>query len=116
MAIKVVTYNSAYDKIIKVKHSNGYTRSVYLTKYPTQNCQVSAIGIASNLITVKEEDESELISQLRKHTLSQIWVDLTEKNHKPFRKRYKKYFRVVFTKRYEISNGSKMVMSLLAWK
>lgn len=121
-SVKRKKYTPSYDSIIAYKGGKNskvrYTQHLYISKYPTQNCQVSAIGLIETVVLLKDDKLviGEIMSELRQYTLEQIIFDVRSTYFKDVYEIFKPYATKVFKRSYVSTNGSLMAMCLLAWK
>jgi len=105
-----------YDTKIRFKTPNNYSMNIMIIRHPTQNCQISSIGLAQNIRLIINEDIKKFIEVLQRNTCSQILVDVHNRYMRELNKVLEPYLDVVFKQPYKSTNGSEMTMMLLKWK
>lgn len=109
------------DYIYKISFTTdkGYTRSMHLTHFPTNNCQLSSIGSFDNINFIdskNKEDIHTLLKVIREKSCNQLMIDIYTSIVDEIMERISPYFDIVFKQDYISTNTSKMTIILLKWK
>jgi hypothetical protein len=105
-----------YNKTIEFLSQYDYYTKIVVCKYPTENCQLSSVGRAIEIIYIKDEDKKEFFKILKKYTTNQIIFDIKEGYIERFELFIKDYMDIVTKTKYNSTNGSNMNLYIYKWK
>jgi len=97
---------------------NHYSSTLYVGYWPTNNCQLSTLGSASNINKLDARDKDRIkcfMDKLRTMTLNQILIDVKQAEYAKLIRRLAPFTEVVISNNYKSTNGSKMRLAILKW-
>jgi len=114
---KTLLKDNPYDENYKflIKRKDGYKFMLYTIKYPTNNCQLSSIGNANDLLQIPEGDIVEVIHAIRKGTCNMVIMDIRDSYLVKLKKFFEPFGEFRLESPYKSSNGSSMVILILKW-
>lgn len=114
--------NKAFDlhpetrRSIFFTNTNDYKSAIVVIKYPTNNCQLSSLMDAANLVYINTSVKEELFKEIYNCTNRQILIDIKQVDCEQIESLFKEYMDMVIKTPYISTNGSNMVLYIYKWK